>query len=144
MSEWVGYTGVDHRVGKKVPQKESDTGGGEVRRKLKRPKRKRGADLCWCKPIEGDPPPLPNTLYCSHCEFEALLDDPVIESKPHFNRMQVRSQFGLTWHEEQKAAYRYWMELTKVFQKENGEAARFAYWMVQKWTRKRIIKGESV
>ena len=93
MTKGGGYTGVGTEVVKKIPQKESETGGGESRRKIKRPKRKRGADLCWCKPIEGDSPPLPNTLYCSHCEFEALLDDPVIDPKPQFNRLTIRSQF---------------------------------------------------
>ncbi len=144
MTQVGGYTGVDHKVDKKVPQKHSDTGGGEVHRKLVRPKRKHGANQCWCKPIEGDPSPLPDTLYCGHCKFEALLDDPVIEPKPQFNRLTIRSQFGLTWHEEQKAAYRYWMDLTKPFQKENGEAARYAYWKVQEWTRRGLVRGEPV
>jgi hypothetical protein len=144
LTEGVGYTGVDHKVSKKIPRDESDTGGGESRRKLKRPKRKRGADLCWCKPIEGDPQPHPGTILCSHCGFEALMEDPVIEAKPHFNRLRVRSQFGLTWHDDQKSAYRYWMELTKPFQKETGDAARLSYWMVQRWTKRGIIRGDAV
>lgn len=97
-----------------------------------------GPGPCHCEPLHGDPQVSKDTLICSRCGFVATAV-PVFTAKI-ISEQEMRNEFGSSWDNQMRDAYRYLFDLMKPEEENPLQAARTAFFKVEEWRRMGLFR----